>query len=142
MARIGSIPHNLDVAAGQAIRRNAGDTAFEAYGYKVYTALITQFGTNAPVATVLENTLSGTPVWTRTGVGVYPITLTGAFPNDNKLFILPSRAGVLIVADVVFYFIAEYTSANVITLHFYDTGFIPMDLENNVFFCFEIRVYP
>ena len=31
--------------------------------YKVYTALLTQTGTNAPVATVLENTLGGTPVW-------------------------------------------------------------------------------
>lgn len=30
--------------------------------YKVYTALLTQTGTDAPVATVLENTLGGTPI--------------------------------------------------------------------------------
>jgi len=32
-------------------------------GKKVYKTLLTQTGTSAPVATVLENTLSGTPVY-------------------------------------------------------------------------------
>lgn len=47
--------------------------------YKVYTALLTQTGTSAPVATVLENTLGGTVVWTRTAPGYYQGTLSGAF---------------------------------------------------------------
>lgn len=47
--------------------------------YKVYTALISQSGTNAPVATVLENTLGGTVVWSRTSTGIYLGTLTGVF---------------------------------------------------------------
>jgi hypothetical protein len=47
---------------------------------KRYRALITQTGTAAPVATVLENTLGGTLVWTRVGAGAYRATLTGAFP--------------------------------------------------------------
>ena len=51
--------------------------------YKVYTALLSQTGTNAPVATVLENTLGGTVVWTRTGVGTYIGTLTGAFISQK-----------------------------------------------------------
>lgn len=38
---------------------------------KVYVALLTQTGTDAPVATVLKNTLGVTPVWTYTNVGVY-----------------------------------------------------------------------
>lgn len=46
---------------------------------KVYRALLTQTGTAAPVATVLENTLGGTVVWTRTLGGVYVATLAGAF---------------------------------------------------------------
>ena len=41
--------------------------------YKVYSALLTQTGSNAPVATVLENTLNFTPSWVREGVGVYSI---------------------------------------------------------------------
>lgn len=54
--------------------------------YKVYTALLSQSGTSAPTATVLENTLGGTLVWTRTGVGGYDGTLTGVFPDVNKAF--------------------------------------------------------
>lgn len=54
--------------------------------YKVYTALLAQSGTSAPVATVLENTLGGTIVWTRSTPGVYTGTLVGAFVT-NKTFI-------------------------------------------------------
>lgn len=50
---------------------------------KVYRALITQTGVNAPVATVLENTLGGTPVWSYVGVGQYSATLVGAFPDQR-----------------------------------------------------------
>lgn len=47
--------------------------------YKVYTALMTQGGTNPPVATVLENTLGGNITWSYNDVGFYSATLTGAF---------------------------------------------------------------
>ena len=53
-------------------------------GAKVYRALLSQTGTNAPVATVLENTL-GNIVWTRDSAGTYFGTLTGAF-LENKTF--------------------------------------------------------
>jgi len=46
--------------------------------YKVYTALLTQTGTTAPVATVLENTI-GNIVWTYDSTGFYFATLAGAF---------------------------------------------------------------
>lgn len=48
-------------------------------GVKVYRALLTQTGTDAPVATVLENTLGGTVVWSYSDVGLYVGTLNGAF---------------------------------------------------------------
>jgi hypothetical protein len=51
--------------------------------YLVYTALLTQSGTNAPVATVLENTLGGTVVWSRDVAGIYVATLSGAFPANK-----------------------------------------------------------
>ena len=38
--------------------------------YRIYVAKITQSGTSAPSATVLQNTLGGTPVWSRTGQAV------------------------------------------------------------------------
>ena len=54
--------------------------------YRVYSALVTQVGTNAPTAVVLENTLGGTPVWVRMTSGIYRAILTGAFPED-KVFL-------------------------------------------------------
>jgi len=55
--------------------------------YKVYTALLTQSGTSAPVATILENTLGGTLVWSYVVPGVFYGTLTGAF-TLNKTTVL------------------------------------------------------
>ena len=54
--------------------------------YKVYTALVTQTGTNAPVATVLENTIGN--IWfTYQGVGDYYInTSNNGFSSFEKVF--------------------------------------------------------
>ncbi len=58
-------------------------------GYKVYTALLSQSGTSNPVATVLDNTLGGVPVWTRAGgAGIYDVTLTNLLPIDKTLIFL------------------------------------------------------
>ncbi len=48
--------------------------------YKVYTALLTQTGTENPIATVLQNTLGGIVVWRRTSAGSYEGRLAEAFP--------------------------------------------------------------
>lgn len=53
--------------------------------YLVYTALLSQSGTDAPVATVLENTLGGTVVWTRSGIGNYVGTLAGVFTINKTI---------------------------------------------------------
>ena len=58
-------------------------------GVKVYRALLTQTGTDAPVATVLENTLGGAVVWTYSDVGVYIGTLTGAFTANKVAASIP-----------------------------------------------------
>ena len=52
-------------------------------GYKEYVALLTQSGTDAPVATVLYNDLGGAVVWTYSSVGEYIGILVGAF-TANK----------------------------------------------------------
>ena len=49
----------------------------EGINVKTYVALITQNGTNAPVATILHNTYQGTPTWARVTDGQYTATLTG-----------------------------------------------------------------
>jgi hypothetical protein len=54
--------------------------------YKVYTALLTQFGENAPTAIVLENTL-GNITYSRSASGLYIANLLGAF-TLNKTFVI------------------------------------------------------
>ena len=54
--------------------------------YKVYTALLTQSGTDAPVATVLENTLGGDIVWSRYNTGEFFADTTGNLFTSNKTF--------------------------------------------------------
>ena len=54
--------------------------------YKVYTALISQAGTNAPSATILENTLGVIPVWNYDAVGSYYTNLTSTYFPSNKGF--------------------------------------------------------
>jgi len=66
----------------------AGYAAGYPDGTKIYMALLTQSGTDAPVATVLMNTLGGTVVWTYNGNGSYIATLSGAFPASKTWLII------------------------------------------------------
>jgi hypothetical protein len=51
--------------------------------YLVYVALMSQSGTSAPTATVLENTLGGSVTFNYIGVGDYTITTSGLFTADK-----------------------------------------------------------
>lgn len=53
--------------------------------YKCYVALLTQSGTDAPIPTVLENSLGGTVVWARSGAGNYTGTLASAFTLNKTV---------------------------------------------------------
>lgn len=77
-----------------------GDLIDSTYrGYKVYTAIISQTGTNAPtVYSELENTLGGI-VWSRSAQGRYLLTLTGAFPDQKKVFVIFGAADYSEVGD-------------------------------------------
>ena len=92
---IHEIAANYQVTQAQA----AQAAAAAASAPKVYRALLTQSGTNAPVATVLENTLGGEAVWTRAGENDYRGNLSGAFPS-SKLF-SPYLGGLLKAADPI-----------------------------------------
>jgi hypothetical protein len=46
---------------------------------KIYTPVFSQSAQDDPIVTSLENSLGGTPVWTRRGAGDYICTLAGAF---------------------------------------------------------------
>jgi hypothetical protein len=86
-SRIYTLP-TADGTSGQVLQTNGSGT-LSWFGAKKYVALLTQTGTSAPTATVLDNTLGGTLVWSYDGVGSYIGTLTGAF-TSNKTAVLIS----------------------------------------------------
>ena len=53
--------------------------------YKVYTALISQTGINAPTVIVLENTLEGPGSFSYQAVGIYNYTNVGVFTLDKTI---------------------------------------------------------
>lgn len=102
--------------------------------YLVYTALLTQSGVNAPIATVLKNTLGGTVVWTYDVPGSYIATLVAAFPLA-KTWLYISQYG-----DDTFQNYLERSSDDVIRLYTYDAG-TPTDSLLATIASIEIRVY-
>ncbi|MEK6614621.1 MAG: hypothetical protein AABZ32_00690 [Bacteroidota bacterium] len=74
----------LDSEDANAATKNKRVKVKNAMPCKKYVALLTQIGTNAPTAIVLENTI-GNIVWARAGTGQYTATLTGAF-TINKTY--------------------------------------------------------
>lgn len=64
---------------------------YDSRPYRVYTALLTQTGTDAPVATVLENTLGKTINWTRFSAGIYRGTFSSAYTGDLDKIMFDSR---------------------------------------------------
>jgi hypothetical protein len=80
-SRIYTLPTE-DGTNGQVLQTNGSGT-LSWFGAKKYVALLSQTGTSAPTATVLDNTLGGTLVWSYDGVGSYIGTLTGAFTLDK-----------------------------------------------------------
>jgi hypothetical protein len=64
-------------------------------GYTVYTALLTQTGTGAPVATILKNNTGATFTWARTGSGTYTITASGNVFTNNKTIVFVNQGGAL-----------------------------------------------
>ena len=114
--------------------------------HKVYTALLTQSGTDAPVATVLENTLGGTVVWTRAGVGEYIGTLAGAFPlNKCSIGNGDGDSGVIMYTDIINQQILMLSrvSVNTIKLTQFDSYFLAAATDGIASAVpVEIKVYP
>jgi len=106
-------------------------------GVKEYVALLSQNGENAPVATVLKNTLGGTVVWTYASVGNYNATLIGAF-IENKVF-LPKGLIRGVIGDE-FYFTMIRQSDDVVSLLVQTELMVELDGFGNI--PIKIEVYP
>lgn len=122
----------------------AGGAAWEAVagggpGYLEYVALLTQSGTDAPVATVLKNTLGGTVVWTRETAGVYRGTLANAFPQGKVVIFPESHTTASINGAWAATVEVIWNSESDLVLHF-----VSMDGPSDDFTPtnIEIRVYP
>jgi hypothetical protein len=99
-----------------------------------YVALLTQSGANAPVATILENTLGGVPLWDYSEAGSWFGTLAGAFTA--------SKSGVkgLVGNDVGQLFAASFDGTDTINLYGSYNGTPSNGLLNKTLI--EIIVYP
>lgn len=98
--------------------------------YKKYVALLTQSGTNAPVATVLENTLGGTVVWTRSTDGIYHGTLSGVFTASKTATLITNVPNVATIVT------GGRSSSDVVVVN---TDGVDGTLSSATI---EIRVYP
>ncbi|KAF2337222.1 beta strand repeat-containing protein [Flavobacterium daemonense] len=114
-----------------------GSVKTDARPYKSYVALLTQTGTSAPVATVLENSI-GSIVWTRSVAGTYDATLTGAFTANKTVTFLTD--GSPLGSSSAEQLHAYYTSANVTTINTRQNGTSVDGLLTKA--TVEIRVYP
>lgn len=105
-------------------------------GYTVYTALVTQTGTGAPVATILKNNTTATYTWSRTGVGEYEVQ-TDINILDAPDTLVFGNIGENIKPD---YFRWRVANINLIEVTTYDKDGNPTD---GIFHkgSFEIRIY-
>lgn len=108
---------------------------------KVYRATLTQSGAAAaPVATVLENTFTGTPVWTAFGVGEYRLTLAGQF-TAGKTFVRCASVFSIPLGTNYPVNCIEFGNGNYIDITMFDSGGTGFD-DALLRTAFEILVYP
>jgi hypothetical protein len=112
--------------------------------YLVYTALLSQSGTDAPTAVVLENTLGGTVTYTRDGIGFYYIVLSTEWVDLSKIwYSAPSFAsgsagvGVFVRLDLV-----GSDTVGGLVLRFEDNNVVGVEDIGMTGYPIEIRVYP
>jgi hypothetical protein len=102
--------------------------------YKVYTALLSQTGTDAPVATVLENTLNLNPTYFYNGEGAYHIEdLSGLFTINKTLVLAQGTGSGVITININNTTLVEIGCNNI------NNGLVQDGLLSNS--AFEIRVY-
>ena len=106
--------------------------------YKVYTALLTQSGTNAPVATVLENTLGGAVTFTYESVGFYKvITPAGVLTNGRTFITLERGSSTMSISSIR----AAPLGTSLVQIQTLNQSLTPTDNIINGKATFEIRVY-
>jgi hypothetical protein len=114
------------------------DTIPSGPAYKVYTARLTQAGTNAPVPTVLENTLGVIPTYSYLNAGQYIISgITPSSFDTSKVFIIAQGGSVNAISNII----GGGPDVGKIQILNYDTTGTLSNSGGNAIYL-EIRVYP
>ena|SRR5436190_11346884 len=106
---------------------------------KEYMAIISQSSTSAPTVVVISNTLGGTVVWSRNGVGDYSATLSSAF-TSNKTFITTMNQQLPIGDRTAFFSISSTSVISMLTRKISDNTAVDLQLSSSM--VIEIKVYP
>lgn len=119
--------------------------------YLSYVPIFFQVGTSDPSVTVLENTLGGTPIWTRVSEGYYIGTLAGVF-TQNKTWIPNSDGSRIAMYPISFNAINDYAyifyweSVDTIALQIFNSTYNNVEYSTvfggNKLSLPEVRVYP
>ena len=112
-----------------------------AFGYKVFTALLTQEGANNPVITVLQNSTGETFSAVRNDVGDYEITKSGGDFTNAKTVVFTGQTN-SDCQKLTNYFSGSTTSSRIFLRTYQDiTASTPFD-DRMSFTPIEIRIYP
>lgn len=105
--------------------------------YKVYAALLTQTGENAPVVTELENTLNASPTSAYSMAGAYTLQFASGILTSKTAVLLTVGSYAGSVGGVIG---AVRTSNNIVITSMDFTGTLADDILKSG--TIEIRVYP
>jgi hypothetical protein len=111
--------------------------------YTKYVALLTQTGTDAPVATVLENTLGATISFARDGSGGYNCSASSEVFTDKTVVIMPnSVSSTVYPTGLITVYTSLFESLNLFFFSTYDI--VSENQADDILFRtpIEIRVYP
>lgn len=107
-------------------------------GYRSYTALLSQSGTDAPDPIVLDNTV-GSIVWTRNSNGIYSGTLTDAFTSSKTALFIQDNVTLSSIAVSPADVWIERSSSDVVNIYTTNSTSLIDNVLNNT--TVEIRVY-
>jgi len=82
-------------------------------GYTSYAGYLVQSGTEAPLATVMQNTTGGTIAWSRNSSGNYSGTITGGAFTAGKTLVFVNQGGGTSTANIQWG--SSATAINIIT---------------------------
>jgi|TARA_R100001480_G_scaffold12211_2_gene20988 hypothetical protein len=116
--KVGEVLNFRSIVAGSgiSIAQSANQITLTAPGgrpYTSYVALLNQNSTNAPTATVLENTTGNNITWTRVNTGIYRGTWDTALADMDKVFFAPALGNLKNQTVVVNVFSASTTQFQV-----------------------------